>query len=247
MILSILEREGMVRTAELSELFRVSMVTIRSDLRELEAVGECQLIWGGAISKRPATERELQLDRRSQLHAERKKRIGERAAQLVEIGQTIIVDAGTTTVELIHSLSREIDYLRIVTPALNIAAAAAYFPNFECVMTGGVLRNLTHSLIGPQVIRALEMINADWTFLASGGFSLEHGVTTSNILEVEVKRTMVQRAEKVVLLADSSKFGRILSLNVAPLSDIDILITDAELAASDVQAIADIGVEVLQT
>jgi DeoR family transcriptional regulator, fructose operon transcriptional repressor len=246
-IRSILDREGVVRNAELRELLNVSLVTIRSDLRELEAAGECEIIWGGAVSRRPSPEHEMLLDERSKLNPEAKRRIGEYAASLIEVGQTVILDAGTTTVEVIHHLSHEIDYLRIVTPALNVAAAAGYFPNIELVMTGGVLRNLTRSLIGPQVIRTLEMFNADLVFLATGGFSLREGVTTSNILEVEVKRTMVQRGKRVILLADSSKYGNVLSLTVTPLENIHLLVTDSGLAESEVQAITACGVEVVRT
>lgn len=245
-ILSILEREGVVRNAELRELLGVSLVTIRSDLRELESAGECEIVWGGAVSRKPSSESELLLSQRSELNPDKKKRIGERAAELVEVGQTIIVDAGTTTVELVHHLPHDMDYLRIVTPALNVATATAFFPNIELVMTGGVLRNLTRSLIGPQAIRTLEMINADWTFLASGGFSLESGVTTSNILEVEVKRTMAQQANRVALLADSSKFGRRLSLKVASLEQLDLIITDTDFPDSDARAVESRGVKLLR-
>lgn len=245
-ILSILEREGVVRNAELRELLNVSMVTIRSDLRELESAGECEIIWGGAISKKPSVDREILLDQRSELNPDHKKRIGQRAAQIVEVGQTIIVDAGTTTVELVHHLSHDLEYLRIVTPALNVAWAASYFPNVELVMTGGILRNLTRSLVGPQAMRSLETINADWVFLATGGFSLQHGVTTGNILEVEVKRTMTRQANRVALLADSSKYGKILSLNVLPLQELDLLITDVGLTDEDAAQIAALGTEVLR-
>lgn len=245
-ILSILDREGVVRNAELSELLNVSIVTIRSDLRELEMAGECEIIWGGAVSKKPSAERELVLNQRSELHPDEKRRIGERAAQLVEVGQTLIVDAGTTTVELVQHLSHDLEYLRVVTPALNVAVAAAYYPNIELVMTGGVLRNLTRSLIGIQSIKTLESINADWTFLASGGFSVERGVTTGNILEVEVKRTMVQRAKKVALLADSSKFGKVLSLSVVPLEQIDMVISDSGLSDDATRALESIGVQVIR-
>lgn len=245
-ILSILEREGTVRNAELKELLNVSMVTIRSDLRELESIGECEIIWGGAISKRPSSEHEMLINQRSHLNPEQKKRIGQRAAQMVEVGQTIIVDAGTTTVEAIHHLPHDLEYVRIITPALNVAWAATYYPNVELVMTGGILRNLTHSLVGPQSMRALEIFNADWVFLATGGFSIEHGVTTGNILEVEVKRTMVKQAERVALLADSSKFGKKLSLRVLQLTDLDLLITDAGLPDEATQTLMSLGVEVLR-
>ncbi len=245
-ILSILEREGVVRNTELAEMLGVSAVTIRSDLRELAAQGECEIIWGGAVSRKPTRETEFHLDKRSQLNPEAKQRIGERAAKFVEDGQTIIVDAGTTTVEVVRALPHDFDYLRIVTPALNVASAAAYFPNYEVVMTGGVLRSLTWGLIGTQALRSLEMFNAHWTFLASGGFDIEHGVTTSHIMEVEVKRTMVARGRRVALVADSSKFGKALSLTVAPLSAIHVIVTDTGLSDEHTRAIEAIGVEVVR-
>ncbi|MCL4875796.1 MAG: DeoR/GlpR family DNA-binding transcription regulator [Anaerolineae bacterium] len=245
-ILDILEREGVVRTTELKELLKVSAVTIRSDLRELESTGACEIIWGGAISKRPPVESEQLLLERSHIHVDEKRRIGASAAQLVEVGQTIILDAGTTTVEIITHLPRDMDYLRVVTPALNVAVAAAYFPNVELVMTGGFLRHLTRSLVGDQVLRSLETINADWTFLATGAFSIEYGVTTSNILEVEVKRTMAKRGSRVALLADSSKFGQKRSLVVVPMDRIDVLITDRGLSKADARRIEALGVEVMR-
>ena len=247
MIREILEREGVVRNAELKQILQVSTVTIRSDLRELENSGVCEIIWGGAVFKQPVVEAEpLLLTKRSKMNQAEKQRIGARAALLIEAGQTIIVDAGSTTVELVRHLPNDLDYLRIVTQALNIAAAAVQFPQVELVMTGGVLRNLTYSLIGPQVIRALEMFNADWTFLASGGFTLERGVTTSNILEAELKKTMIERAQRVALLADHTKFGNALSLTVTPLAGIDVLVTDSGLSDEAVAQIVSLGVEVIR-
>lgn len=246
MIQDILEREGVVRTTELRELLKVSAVTIRSDLRELENAGLCEIIWGGAVAKRPPQEAEQLLLERSHLYVEEKQRIGARAAQLIEVGQTIILDAGTTTVEIITHLPNDLEFLRVVTPALNVAVAASYFPQIELVMTGGMLRHLTRSLVGDQVLRSLEMIHADWTFLATGAFSIDYGVTTSNMLEVEVKRTMAQRGAKVVLMADSSKFNRKRSLLVVPIQKIDVLITDMGLSDADTHALEDVGVEVLR-
>ncbi len=247
LIQQMLEREGVVRTAELKQIMQVSAVTIRADLRELESAGICQMIWGGAVYIKPIVNNDpLSIAERSNLNLEAKHRIGVRAAQLLEVGQTIILDAGTTTVEMVRSLSHELDYLRIVTPALNIAAAATQFPQVELVVTGGMLRNLTHSLIGPQVIQSLNTFNADWAFIASGGYSPKHGVTTGNILEVEVKQTIIRRANKVVLLADSSKCGTVLSINVAQMSAIDMLISDTDLSDEDADAFTQQGVEVIR-
>lgn len=245
-ILDILKREGVVRTAELCEMLNVSAVTIRSDLRDIKQAGECEIIWGGAVSKAPAGDVETQLEQRGKINYESKKRIGARAAELIEVGQTIILDAGTTTVEIVNHLPRDLEYLRVITPALNVAIATTHYPYIELVMPGGILRSLTRSLVGSQTLRSLELFNADWFFLASGGFDLEHGVTTGNIMEVEVKRTMLKQAARVVLVADGSKYGRILSLNVTPLSKIDVLVTDHQMSAADVKAVEAVGVTVLR-
>jgi DeoR/GlpR family transcriptional regulator of sugar metabolism len=246
-IRDLLEREGVVRSAELTAILHVSTVTIRADLRELENAGVCEIIWGGATYRQPPTEPEpLLLTKRSKLHTDEKQRIGGRAAQLVESGQTLFVDAGSTTVAMIRSLPPDLESLRVVTPAMNVATAAMQFPQIELVMSGGVLRNLTYSLIGPQVIRSLEQFNADWAFVASGGITVEQGVTTSNILEAEVKTKMIERARRVALLADHSKFGKALSLTAAPLRDIDVVITGRELADADAEALEAAGVQVIR-
>jgi DeoR/GlpR family transcriptional regulator of sugar metabolism len=221
-------------------------VTIRADLKELEKSGECEIIWGGAVSARPSTERESLLEERSQIHADEKRRIGARAVDFIQTGQTIFVDAGSTTVEMVRHLPKDLEYLRIITPALNVAVAATHYPDIELVMPGGVLRNLTRSLVGPQTARAMDMFNASWLFLATGGFSVDAGVTTGNILEVEVKKSMARRAERCCVLADSSKFGRAMSLVVLPLEQIDLLITDAGLSDEHAQAIEARGVEVIR-
>jgi DeoR family transcriptional regulator of aga operon len=248
-ICEILERDGVVRNAELKELLHVSTVTIRADLRALAKQGICDLIWGGAVFRQPSAEPEAPLlitHTMTVANLEAKQRIGARAAQLVKSGQTLLVDSGSTTVELLRHLSLDLGYLRVVTHALNIAAAAAQFPQVELVMTGGVLRTLTYSLIGPQAIHSLEMFNADWAFISCSGFTVEQGITTSNILEAELKKTMIAHAEQVVLMADHTKFGNARSLTATPLAEIDVLITDSGLSDQSATQIESAGVEVIR-
>ncbi len=245
-ILDILQQQGAVRTAELTKLMKVSAVTVRSDLGELQKLGECEIIWGGAVSKMPASDQDSLLRRRSELNLASKQRIGKKAIDFIDVGQTIFIDAGTTTLEIVNNLPRDLEYLRIVTPSLNIAVAATYYPYVELVMPGGVLRNLTRSLIGAQTIRSLEMFNADLVFLASGGYSVENGVTTGNILEVEVKRTMVKQANNVILTADGGKYGHSLSLNVAPIGSIDTLISDEQLGDAAAKKLENAGLDVIR-
>lgn len=245
-IRDLLQREGAVRSAQLQELLDVSLMTIRADLRELEKAGDCILVWGGAVSLAPVAEQRGGMEQRSRFNSEEKVRIGEKAASLVEPGQTIFVDAGTTTVELVHHLPPTLDSLRIVTPALHIAIAAARFPQVEVVVPGGSMRNLTRSLVGPQTVKGLELYNADYTFLSASAFSDTKGITTSDTQDVHVKKTMIQQGERVILMADSSKFRRVNPVNVAPLGDIDALITDTGLDDSAADTISALGVEVFR-
>jgi DeoR family transcriptional regulator of aga operon len=249
MIAEILERENVVRNAELRERLHVSTMTIRADLRVLAEQGLCDLIWGGAVSRKPAAEPETpspSIHTPTVANQEAKQRIGARAAQFVKSGQTILVDSGSTTVELLRHLPPTLGYLRIVTQALNVAAAAADFPQVELVMTGGVLRTTTYTLIGPQAIHSLEMFNANWAFISCSGFTVEQGITTSNILEAELKKTMIAHAEQVVLLADHTKFGNARALTVAPLNAINVLVTDSGMSNDHTRQIANAGVEVIR-
>ncbi|MFN8371258.1 MAG: DeoR/GlpR family DNA-binding transcription regulator [Anaerolineae bacterium] len=245
-ILEILEREGVVRNVELRELLKVSAGTIRADLRELENQGVLEIVHGGAVAKRSIEDRKLLIDERMVQNADAKKRIGARAAQFAESGQTLIVDSGTTTLEFINQLSLELDYLQIVTHGLYIAVAAARHTNVELLMPGGVVRNSTLTLVGPQVLHFFDVINAQYTFLATTGFSIESGITAANLLEAEVKRKIVQRGRKVVLLADSSKHGKHQALTVVPMKEIDVLITDKQFDDSAVKQFTAIGIEVIR-
>jgi DeoR family transcriptional regulator of aga operon len=244
-ILDLLERQGVVRNTQLRDLLNVSLVTVRADLRELQNQGALEIVHGGAVARRP-DDNELLLDERSRQNTDKKRRIGARAAQMVRSGQTIIVDAGSTTIELINCLPPDLGDLKIVTHGLNIAVAAARLPYVEVVVPGGIVRPLTLAIVGPQVLSFLEMINADCVFLAANGFSPEYGITTANMLEVEVKRRIVQRAEQVVLLADSSKFGKRQSLTVLPMERIHVVITDSDLSEADSRRLEASGIEVIR-
>ncbi len=245
-IRELLQREGAVRSVQLQELLNVSLMTIRADLRELEKAGECKLVWGGAVGVTPPAEARAGLEQRSRFNSEAKARIGAQAAEFIEPGQTIIVDSGSTTLELINQIPPTLNSLRIITPSLNIAVATTRCPQFEVIVPGGTIRNLTLSLVGPQTIDGLELINADLTFLSASAFSLDHGITTSDAQEMYVKKAMIRQGQRVILLADSSKFGRVNPMNIGALGDIDLLITDDALNDDDAQAIRAQGVEVIR-
>ena len=246
-ILNLLHRDGVVRNNSLKEMLGVSHATIRADLRELESDGACEIVWGGAVAKkRLYPTHNVPVAHQVENSQDAKRRIGKRAAQLLEAGQTVLIDAGSTTIEVVHHIPEDIQDLRLVTPGLNIAVAAAQCPHVEVMLTGGLLRHLTRTLIGSQVQAMLNWVNADWAFIATGGFSVEQGITTSNVLEADVKRLLDARASKTVVLADSSKYRKVLSICVAVWNNIDILISDTGLDDEAVDAISAYGVEVIR-
>ncbi len=245
-ILNLLQQNGIVRNTELRDLLGVSIVTVRADIKELEARGLCKVIWGGAVTEQyQVANVEYYLDEREYVNREAKRRIGARAAKLVESGHTIVVDAGTTTVELVNNLPSDLTYLRLVTNALNIASAAHGFDYIDLLVTGGSLKRPTYSLTGLQAIKVFESINSDYVFLATEGITVEHGLTSSYTLDVEVKQAMIQAASTVVVLADSSKFGRVMPLKIAPLVKIDVIITDQGLSESARLSLEKEGVELI--
>ncbi len=246
MILDLLDRTGVVRTADLRELLKVSPGTIRADLREMEAQGVLEIVHGGAVATRSVNDSKLRIDERAHQNTDNKRRIGIRAAQLITNEQTLIVDSGSTTVEFINALPNNLDYLQIITHGLNIAVAASRLPNVEVLMPGGIVRSSTQTLVGPQVVSFLEMVNAQIVFLATNGFSIEYGVTTANMLEAEIKRKLIQRADKVVLLADSSKYGKRQALRIMPMDEVDIVISDKDLDDDVVQQMKALNIEVLR-
>jgi DeoR/GlpR family transcriptional regulator of sugar metabolism len=246
LILEWLDKTGVVRTTDLRELLKVSPGTIRADLRELETQGVLEIVHGGAVATRSANDSKLRIDERARQNADKKRRIGATASQLVGNGQTLIVDSGSTTAEFINALTQTIDYLQIVTHGLNIATIASRLANVEVLMPGGIVRSSTQTLVGPQVVSFFEMINAQIVFLATNGFSIEHGVTTANMLEAEIKRKIIQRGDKIVLLADSSKYGKRQALRVMPIQELDVLITDKDLDEGIAQELAQLNIEVLR-
>jgi len=245
-IIDQLERVGSVRNAMLSELLNVSIVTIRSDLRELEMQGLLEIVHGGAVLKEWSPSLEPLLEERQRIYVEEKKRIGARAAQMVRSGQTIYVDGGTTTIELINHLPTNLEALQIITQGLNIGIAAAGIPNVEVVMPGGFVRRRTLSILGPQAITFLETLNTDCMFMSGNGFSVEYGVTSPSLDEAELKRTVVQRTGHVILLADSSKYGKRQLMTAAPIDRIQTLITDDKLPDAAVTKLENAGLEVIR-
>ncbi len=241
-ILEILNRDGRVLVLELARQFETSQVTIRKDLETLHAHGLIHRTHGGAL---PAGEGALEdptLREKEKLHHKEKLRIAAAAAGMVQEGQVVILDSGTTTTEIARAL-RKLRNLTIITNAVNIAAELSG-TTLEVILTGGTLRKNSFSLVGPIAEETLHRLHADLLFLGVDGFDVRHGLSTPNLLEAKVNRVMVEIAKRKVVVCDASKFGRRSLSLIAPPSTLDAVITDRRAPKADVRALRKAGIEV---
>lgn len=240
-ILSIAQAEGRVRVRELSKTFGISQITIRKDLDHLQSKGLLQRSHGGALPAQPGALFDPSLQEKEKSHHFEKERIGAAAADMVQEGQCVMLDSGTTTTAVAHAL-KKFSQLTVITNAVNIAAELTG-TNFDVILTGGMLRKNSFSLVGPLAEDMLSEMHADILFLGVDGFDMEIGLTTPNLLESRVNRAMVHAAAKVVAVCDSTKFNRrSLSRIVAP-SSIHHVITDVDLPKAVGEALRNLKIE----
>jgi DeoR family transcriptional regulator of aga operon len=241
-ILEILNRDGRVLVTELSRHFRTSQVTIRKDLEVLHKQRHLQRTHGGALLARDGVLEDPTLREKEQLHRKEKLHIAAAAARMVEEGQVVILDSGTTTTAIARAL-RSFRNLTIITNAVNIAAELAGTV-LEVILTGGTLRKNSFSLVGPMAEETLRRLNADILFLGVDGFDVLHGLSTPNLLEAKVNRVMIEIAKRTVAVCDSSKFGRRSLSLIAPTSAMHEVITDRGIPKSNLTALEKAGIEV---
>jgi len=223
---SYIEASGFTRVLELATEFGVSEVTVRSDLGALARAGLLKRVHGGAVPGR--MRREPTLEEASTSAASEKDRIARHAARLVESGQSVAIDVGSTTTAVARALldRSDLEDVTVITNALNIALLLEpATPRFTIVVTGGTLRPRQHSLVDPFGVDLLNQLSPDVAFVGCNGVDLERGVTNVNLPEAAIKRTILRRTERPVIVADSSKLGQVHLGTVCSLESIDTLIT----------------------
>ncbi len=222
-ILRILDDEQRAGVALLAERLQVSEETIRRDLKDLEGRGLVLKTHGGAMRHvSPPMPYENRLKHASQF----KVAIGRAAAELVAEGESILIDSGTTALALAHSL--RVTRVRVVTNSLEVAKVIVERPEYDLILAGGRWDTL-HQFIGPAAVEQLTRYRVDKLFLGMAGLDSRLGITGPSEDEAAVKRAMIQTAQEVIGLADHTKIGQVAFAHVAPISVLDILVTD-ELA-----------------
>ena len=241
-ILDVVNHDGRVLVKDLAQRFGTSQVTIRKDLEVLHGQGAIYRTHGGALPVRTGALLDPSLREKEKQHRKEKQRIGSAAAQLVKEGQSVLLDSGTTTTMIAREL-RGFRNLTVITNAVNIAADLAGTA-VQVILTGGILRENSFSLVGPLAEDSLRKLNADILFLGVDGFDLQSGLTTPNLLEARVNRVMVEIARKTVVVCDSSKFGRRSLSSIAPTSAVHQTITDNRISKAELRALEEAGIEV---
>ncbi|GAB1817686.1 DeoR/GlpR family DNA-binding transcription regulator [Herbidospora sp. RD11066] len=246
-IVSMVLEHEFVRVTDLAEIFGVTSVTIRADLELLDRQGALRRVRGGAIPAKPGRAAEPSFEVSLGSAAVEKTRLARHAAGLVVSGESLVIDAGTTTTFLARALVARADLTDVVvfTNSLRVAVELEpAIPRVTVLVTGGTLRPATHALVDPLGALMLERIHADTLFLGCHGVDLASGVTGVNLLEAEMKRKMLGASRRHVVLADSSKLGRTGLAPVCALSDVHLLITGAESSPGVVAGLREEGVEV---
>jgi len=242
-ILEWLQEEGSARVRDLSAAFEVSEATIRQDLEKLESEGHISREHGGAYLKTVPH----QVETMSLQHVEnmdKKQRIGAAAAALVSDGETIILDAGSTTTAIANQLLPRQD-MTVITNALNIALILGGHPGFTVHMPGGQFKAPTLSLSGDASVEFFHNIMVGKLFLATAGVSLESGLTYPSFADLQLKQAMIRAASHVYLVADSTKINRTSFTRLGTLDVIHSFITDVDIRDEDVREFERRGIEVI--
>jgi len=238
---------GSVRVADLVRMFHVTDTSIRRDLEILESQGRVRRIHGGAVASAwslapqsfPVKARE---------HPEEKARIGAAAAALVRPGESILLDSGTTVLQVALHLPKALNGplpLTVVTNSLPVIAELQAWSSIHLNLLGGIVIPEFQATVGPQTIADLRRVQVDKAFIGCDGLTVSHGLTTPHMLIAEVGRVMTEVAREVITVTDSSKLGRVGFTPIVPLSAVHKLITDTNAPPELVEEIRAAGVEVI--
>jgi DeoR/GlpR family transcriptional regulator of sugar metabolism len=231
-------RSGTAHVSDLARAFEVSEMTVRRDLATLERDGKLERVHGGAVNhvpERPFEEIALE-------EQEVKTRIGACAARLVQDGQTVMIDIGTTALQVARHLHGRT--VTVITTNLAVLDELRDDPGIDIVLPGGLVRRNYLSTVGVLTEDALRQLRADMAFIGTSGIDRDLSVWDTTMIEVPIKRAMIAAAGHVVLLADAKKFSMTGVVRICGAGDLDQIITDESLPAGDRATIEDAGIEV---
>jgi DeoR family fructose operon transcriptional repressor len=228
-IVEMIAERGYLNAGELSEIFGVDSSTIRRDLSLLQKTGKVMRTHGGLLPVESENGRDTPFNERLLMNAAAKTAIARHAASLVQDGQSLILDNGSSVYALALAL-KEKKNLTVVTNDIYTAMALGSHPGITVHVAGGLMLESVYTLVGQETVDKINSIHVDWAFLGSEGVHFDSGITNINTIEIPVKQAMIRAAENTVVLADSSKIGYRALAPVCPLSDVSQIITEASPA-----------------
>ncbi len=240
-----LKEIGSVQVPHLAVKYDVSTVTIRKDLRFLEQQGIATRSYGGAMLKETnVIETELAIDRKQTLHAEEKLSIGKAAAQLINSGDSIILDSGSTTIQIAAHLKDKED-LTIITNGLNVVNKLSVYDEIDVMLLGGTLRRKNMSFFGSSAEKCLEDLHVDKLFLGVDGFHMERGITTYFEAEAVLNRVMCKIASEIIIVTDSSKFEHVCLHKILEPAAVTTVVTDSNIPNNYLEGLKRLGINVI--
>lgn len=240
-ILQYLYKDNLIKVAEIKDVFNVSAETIRRDLEYLENEGLLKKVYGGAVLPKKSLEPSYQTRKIKNL--KEKKEIAARTVELIKNGDAIIIDLGTTTLEVAKRLNTKKD-LTVITNSIKVALEID-LQNNKVILIGGYLREGELSVSGFLTERNLQHFNVDKCIIGVGGISLDGGITDYHVEESQTRKLMISQAETVIAVTDFSKFGIKAFTNICATEDIDILITDHHIEQKTIKQYQERGVKVI--
>ncbi len=246
-ILSILTERERVTVNELTELLSVSSVTVRSDLNHLAEEGHIVRVHGGAALARPGSRSEVSFAARRRLRASEKRMIGKLAATLIEPVDVVFLDASSTALAVGQAIkeSSHVTDLTVLTTGLWTAVELMGLANIHVMLTGGSVHPTSGSITGSIAREILSRFKVNKAFIGAWGITLDYGLTESNLLEVEIKETVIRAASEVIAVVDGSKFGQTGLISFAQIDQLNFVVTDSSAPNDVICALRDRQISVL--
>jgi DeoR/GlpR family transcriptional regulator of sugar metabolism len=243
-IMEILARKGYQSVNELAAELNVSDMTVRRYLDRLEEKELIKRTHGGAFAGQEMIEVDYRI--RETVRSEEKEAIGQRAFSMIQPGESVFIDAGTTPAFLAYAIN-DTKRITVVTNSLVVAGALENRSNVQCILLGGTVHGATHSMVGQMAEEGLGQFRFNRAFMGTSAIDLSAGLSQSTFEEIPLKRKAARQATKVVVLADSSKFDKQVTFLFMQLTEVHVIITDAGISESDAQALRDKGIELIVT
>mgnify|MGYP005854227869 CR=1 FL=1 len=244
-LLKLLQEYEEIRVSEISDFFKVSKNTIRRDLEKLEKEGLIQKIHGGAILNVHSYGYDIPYKKRENSFKPEKEEIGKLGADLVENGDSIILDIGTTTSQIAKYLAKSKKRITVITNAINIINVLGGIPEIELICSGGTYKEAVKGCSGFYAEEFFSRIHVDKLFLSCGGIDFEKGIMNPNSYEINVKRNMIRATKEVILVAHHEKIGKPSFAFLSPLDIVSVLITDKGIPLDIVSEFEKRGIRVL--